>query len=104
VEETSASDLTKDTSWIPGKTVGQVGPMLPVKRPAGIQVIGAVEYPANHVPLSQAKRVIADGVEHAPIILSLRSRPTGAGRPVSELGRSWSVGSPARQLLGRRVA
>jgi hypothetical protein len=103
VEETRASDLPEDTSWIAGKAVGQLGPILPVERPAGIQVIGTVEYPADHVPLSESERVIANSVEHAPIILSLRSRSGRAGRPVPKLGRNWCISSPPRQLLGWRI-
>jgi len=104
MKETSACDFPEDSSWIAGKAVGKFGPVLPVKEPAGIQVIGAVEYAADHIPLSQPERVIANGIEHAPIILALRPRSGRAGRPVPELGGSWSISSPPRQLLGRRIA
>jgi hypothetical protein len=88
MKETSARDLAEDSSWVAGKAVRKFGPLLSIKRPPGIQVVGAVEYSAHHIPLRQPEGVKADGVEHAPIILSLRSRPSRAGRSVSELG--WS--------------
>jgi hypothetical protein len=91
VEETSTSDLAKNSAWIGGKTVGQLSPALPIEWTAGLEIVGTIKDASYHVPFCEPEGVIADGIEHATVGLSFSTGPGRAGRSVAELRRTRGV-------------
>ena len=78
-----------------GQPRRELGTPLALVLAAGLQVVGTVEHPPHHVPLRQADRVIAHGVEHAAVGLALGLGAGGAGGAVAQLRRARASTAPS---------
>jgi len=55
MKKTGPRNLPQYAAGISGKTLGQLGPIFPLERSAGIEIIGTVENPAHHVPFGESQ-------------------------------------------------
>ena len=94
VVEPAPGDLAEHADRIGGKARARLGPVSLARRDrARLEVVGAVEYPADHVPLRQTQRMIADGIENAAVGLAVGLGAGGGGGPVLELRRAGRGGA-----------
>jgi hypothetical protein len=84
VEDTGTSDFTENTTGIMRKSLSEVGTCLAGEGAVGIEIVGTIEDPSDHVPLGQTNRVIADRIEHATIHFSVSLRMSRARGAVPE--------------------
>jgi hypothetical protein len=103
MEQPGAGNFTQHRAWIGREASRQFSSALAIERTSRLEVVGAVQDSADHVPLRQAHRVIADRVEHAAIVLAFGPRPRSTGGPMSELGWARIIGDPAIQLRGGSI-
>ena len=85
MEQPGTGHFTQHRTGIEGEACGQLGSALAIEGSPRVEVVGAIQDPAHQVPFRQTKRVVADGIEHAPIVLAFGPCPRGAGRAVSKL-------------------
>jgi hypothetical protein len=79
VSEAGPGHLSEHAARIVRQALGQFCPPRLIECAAGLEVIGAIQHPANHVPLGQTKRVIPHGIEHSTVGLAFGLRMSGAG-------------------------
>jgi len=104
VNQSLAGNLPQHAAGIDGKTASQLGSPFSIEWAARLEVVRCVQDPADHVPLCEPHRVIANGVEHAAVQLPLRLGASGCGRPVFEARRTRYRRGPTFELLRTRIA
>ncbi len=94
MEDTSTSNFTQNAAGVVRHSVGQRRTCFAGERALGIEIIRTVEDSANHVPLREPHGVIANGIEHTTVDLSLGFGVSRAGGAVPERRRARRTGSP----------
>lgn len=104
MEDTGTGDFAEDAAGVARQTFSQFGASLPIEGAFGVEKVGTIENPADHVPFREPEGVVSDRVEHTTVDLALGLCMSRACGTVPQRGRARSTGGPLRELLGRGIS
>lgn len=103
MEDTGTGDFAEYAAGVARQPLSQFGAALPIEGALGVEKIGTIENPADHVPFREPEGVIADRIEHTTVDLTLGLCMSRACGTVPQRWRARSTGRPLRELLGRGI-